>query len=262
MNFAFVGPWHLFLPQDGGHVVAVAGSGGKTTLLRVFAATYGELGVPTILTTTTRTEPLAEFTPVLWADLVEDPDLVPADAFVHAGIADDGKWLGVEPEQADRLGELLPGRVVLAEVDGAAKHPVKLYRNGEPVWPRRTSLAVVVMGTAAIGAQAGRVVHRLGRITDGPLSSLSSDEIFTWDHLRDLLLDVGGYLAQVPEQVPTILALTGMDDLTDSIGLFEFVGHAMDHERLPLTLFLGLGEMGPDLRTACRNDADGTGPDA
>ena len=41
---------------------------------------------------------------------------------------------------------------------------------------------------------------------------------------------------QVPPDVPVILALTGLDEQPDSIGLFEFAGQAMADGRLPIVL--------------------------
>ena len=64
MKFSFVDPWHGFLPREGGHVFALSGSGGKTSLMRALADWYAREGLPLVLTTTTRTEPL-EGVPVL-----------------------------------------------------------------------------------------------------------------------------------------------------------------------------------------------------
>ena len=261
MNYAFVEPWHRFLPREGGHVVGLMGSGGKTSLLRIFADTYRSRGVPTIMTTTTRCEILPGVDHLTWADLDDTPAAdLPATFFLSAGVGDDAKWRGLETDQVDELGRRFPRRVVLVEVDGAAKHPVKLYRPGEPCWPARTSLAVVVMGTAAIGERVGEVLHRFGRQTFAPLAEVAASDDFVWDHLRHLLLAEGGYLAQVPAGVPALLALTGLDDLADSVGLFDFVGRAMADERLPLIVFCGLGSTPPTLRTACRREPSGPGP--
>ena len=54
MNFSFVDPWHSFLPREGGHVVALSGSGGKTALQRTLGEFYRAEGVPVVLTCTTR----------------------------------------------------------------------------------------------------------------------------------------------------------------------------------------------------------------
>jgi hypothetical protein len=76
-----------------------------------------------------------------------------------------------------------------------------------------------------------------------------------WEHLLGMLVEKGGYLEQVPEQVPVILALMGMAEVDDSIGLFDFVGKAMMHPRLPITLFCETGGESPSFRAGCRVDS-------
>ena len=252
MSFSFVEPWHLFLPRDGGHVVAFMGSGGKTTLLQAAAAACAAAGGAAILTTTTRCEVLPGVAAVSWDELVSSgAAALPPVVYVHAGEAEPGKWAGLTPEQVDELGGLVPDRVVLVEVDGAAGLPLKLHRPGEPVWPGRTSLAVVVMGVGAVGSKAGGAVHRLGRVSLPPLADLRDHTVLEWDHVDRLLFAEGGYLDQVPTGVPAALALTGLQDQDDSIGLFEFVGRAMDHPALPLVVFCNRVDDALVLRTAC-----------
>lgn len=243
--------------------MGLMGSGGKTSLLRVFAGIYRQERVPVILTTTTRTEPLPEIPVVDLADLPErDSDSLPEEFFLRDGVNSEGKWRGVDPGAVDRLGLGYPDRVVLAEVDGAGKMPLKIHRPGEPVWPERTSLAVVVMGSAAVGGFVNRAVHRLGRVDCPVLDALPAGAILEWDHCLELLLGPGGYLAQVPEGVPAMLALTGMAEVTDSIGLFDFVGRAMENPRLPITVFCEASGEEPSFRTGCRQEPGEAPPEA
>lgn len=252
MNFEFVDPWHLFLPREPGHVISLMGSGGKTSLLKSFAAVYAELGVPVVLTNTTRSEPLSRVPAMEFSRLPSDgaASLAPV-IYIHGGVGTDGKWKGLFPEQVDELGGLFPERTVLAEVDGAAKKPVKLFRDGEPVWPGRTSLAIVVMGAGAVGSATAEILHRFGRVDWPPLESLEAATVWEWDHALTLLLGAGGYLSQVPAELPCVLALTGLEKQRDSIGLFEFVGKAMDHERFPLAMFCDLTAVPAVIRTVC-----------
>lgn len=251
MNFGFVDPWHDFLPRAGGHVLSFMGSGGKTTLMQTVAAVYAAEGFPTVLATTTRSEILPELEAVSWEQLqATDRGGLAATVFVHAGTDAEGKWRGLTAGQVDALGGLLPERVVLAEVDGAAKHPLKLYRANEPVWPERTSMAFVVLGVAAVGARPDSAVHRWGRIPYAPLADLADHGPLEWRHLARLLDCEGGYLDQVPPQVPAALVMAGLADQDDSIGLFEFVGRAMENPQLPLALFCTLGPEGLAVRTA------------
>jgi probable selenium-dependent hydroxylase accessory protein YqeC len=253
LSFVFADPWHVFLPRDPGHVIGLMGSGGKTTFMCLLAEVYLEEGVQVVLTTTTRTEPVPGFEPLEFSALTKTAEL-PDRLFLHSGSGPDQKWQGLCPDQVDELGGLLPDRMILVEVDGSAKMPVKLHKPGEPVWPGRTSLALVVMGTAAIGSKTGEVLHRFGRHFWPPLVGLQEWTVWEWDHALTLLLDQGGYLSLVPEGVPAVLALTGMDEQQDSIGLFDFVGRAMADTRVPLIMFCDLAADPPVIRTACRQE--------
>lgn len=252
MNFGFLEPWFQFLPRDPQHVIGLMGSGGKTSLMRELAARYAEWGVPVVLTTTTRTEPL-DGIPAVTADRIIAEEDLPPVFFLRDGVDGQGKWLGLTPDEVDALGGTLPDRVVLVEVDGAAKMPLKLHREDEPLWPRRTSLALIVMGTAGVGSSAGSVLHRHGDVFWPPLAGLNDWTVWEWRHQKILLLEPGGYLDRVPEAVPAVLALTGMSQQEDSIGLFAFAGEAMDHPRLPLVMFCGFDSRGSSIRTAWRS---------
>lgn len=255
MNFSFVDPWHLFLPRDGGHVVSIMGSGGKTSLQRAFSRVYVEENIPTILTTTTRTEPWDDMPVLDLSDLSQHAvNSLPLCFYLKDGTSAEGKWKGLDPLVVDRLGNDFPDRVVLAEVDGSANLPLKLYQEGEPVWPHRTSLAVVVMGARAAGSFVNKTVHRLGRRPFAVLDELPAGAILEWDHITELLRAPGGYLDQLPPDVPAILALSGMAEVVDSIGLFEFVGKAMEDSRLPITLFFETSGDEPSFRTGCRQE--------
>lgn len=254
MKFSFLDPWHLFLPQEPGHVVAVCGSGGKTTLLKAIAGVWAAQGLAVTATTTTRTEPVDGFLPLSTGAAGDDPATTAAPLYRHAGERPDGKWGGLTAAAVDDLDASLPGRLIVAEVDGAAKHPFKYYRAGEPVWPARTSLAIVVMGVGGIGERAGDVVHRLGRVGVSDPVGVSADAVWEWDHAFTLLTGPGGYLDQVPEHVPVVLALAGLEQQPDSVGLFAFTARAMAHPRLPLVVFCSRLEDSLSLRAACRED--------
>ncbi len=256
MNFGFIDPWHQFLPHETGHVISLMGSGGKTSLLLDLSEVYREREIPVILTTTTRCEPLPGLEAFSFSELGDaDPNRLPNVFFLHDGLTSDGKWAGLLPEIVGKLGRLIPSRNILVEVDGAAKLPVKLHRQDEPVWPTWNSLAIIVMGTSAVGSQVGEILHRFGRLDWAPFLDLKSWTVWEWDHSLKLLLEPGGYLSRVPEGVPCVLALTGMGEQPDSIGLFDFVGRAMENPRLPLTMFCDLAADKSVIRTAYNEES-------
>lgn len=257
MDFQFLDAWDAFLPGEAGHVVAVFGGGGKTSLLQCCAAALRRRGVAVAATTTTRTEPLAwpDLEVCEWSDVrAGRQPAAGATLFVRDGVLPDGKWNGLAPGAVGRLAELPPGRVVLVEADGSAGLPVKLHREGEPVWPGRTSLAIATLGLSAIGEPTAAVLHRHGRL---PADWLPEDPQapWTWDLMFRLLAGPGGYLARVPAGVPPVVALLQMRACADSVGLFGFLGRVMGEAGVPLVL---LGEAGsrPSLRTACHREED------
>lgn len=250
MNFSFVDPWDLYLPREGGHVVGFSGSGGKTSLMRACAERLAAGGVSVLMTCTTRSEPLAGISDFSWpGDGPATEDGGPF--FLHAGLDDKGKWQGLPPETVDGLALHFPDHVVLVETDGAAKKPLKFYRADEPVWPARTSLAVVVMGIGQVGEPAGRVVHRFAAERLPGAQDLHPDKPWLWDHQLALLTAPDGYLARAPEGAPVVLALGGLSSQEDSIGLFEFVGRAMSEAEVPLVTFFETAGDAPSFRTAC-----------
>ncbi len=261
MDFLFLPTWHEFLPRAGGHIVSLFGAGGKTSLLLACAEVYRDEGVPVVLTTTTRTEPLAVAgLPVVeWRDLAAGTATDPTTAdvfFLRDGVDPQGKWLGPDARDVDALGRLLPDRVVLAEVDGAAKHPVKLHRDDEPVWPRRTSLAVAVLGARALGRPVGEVLFRWDSLPASQLTELHDDDEWTWQHMFRLLTTPGGYLSRVPPGVPTLLAITQLASIDDTLGLFDFVARVMNEAALPL-IVIGEARGGrTDLRTVYRDSEE------
>ncbi|MFH2053961.1 MAG: selenium cofactor biosynthesis protein YqeC [bacterium] len=263
MDFAFLDPWSDFLPREGGHLIGISGSGGKTSLLKALAAHYGKDGVPVLLTCTTRTEPV-DGVPAWALDEAPAPADLPPVAYLHGGPGTGGKWEGLAPGVVDDLLARHPDRIVIAEVDGSAKTPLKLYKPGEPRWPAATSLAVVMMGAQAVGSSAGGNLHRLGGegVTPAILRDLPPFTVIEWTHLQTLLTGEDGYLARTPPGVPVVLGLAGLDQVADSIGLFEFAGFAMN-SGVPLALFCSGGEEGYTFRTAYRTAwPDGGGPDA
>jgi probable selenium-dependent hydroxylase accessory protein YqeC len=257
VNYFFLEHWHEFLPREAGHVISLMGSGGKTSLMRAMADVLVAESLPVVMTTTTRTEPL-EGVPVLDRKEIDPSETagLPPVFFLREEILHDGKWAGLETEAIDDLGTLLPERIVLVEADGAAKMPLKIHRDDEPLWPGRTSLAVVVIGVDAVGSKVGDVVHRFGRQESPALAGHKDWTLVEWDHMAALILEDGGYLSRVPDGVPAVLAMTGLAGQDDSIGLFGFAGRAMEDPRLPLVILGDLGGEEVSLRTAVRDDDD------
>ena len=187
--------------QDGG-VAAVAGAGGKTTLVYALAAQAHADGRRVLVTTTTHMGALPEE--------VTGPVFVEAEGAVGPALAralaDHGratllgrrvradKLEGVSPQRVDELGALAD--LVLVEADGARGRSLKVPAEHEPVVPSSATLLVVVAALDALGAPFDEErVHRLERVVEVTGGGAAIDEAA----LAACLLYPPGYPARVPE---------------------------------------------------------------
>ncbi|MBW2261387.1 MAG: putative selenium-dependent hydroxylase accessory protein YqeC, partial [Deltaproteobacteria bacterium] len=193
--------------------MALAGAGGKTSLMWHLTGRLADRGCRVAATTTTRVrageEPAG--TPVLsWrggSDPV--PDLEDALArgappLVTSGRMDGGKHIGLTPGQVDELAARVDHLIV--EADGARGLPLKLPREGEPVLPSSATHLVVVVGLAALGRPAGPDTC-LG--TDG---LVEEGAVLDPDRIRSLLLGPGGYLEAASRVDHAFIAVNGDDE--------------------------------------------------
>lgn len=148
--------------------VAMAGSGGKTTLLYALAKELARAGQTVVVTTTTRIfPPTLEQAPQTWLIGPAGPEAGELarrlagglPLCVAAGTADQGKLIGLSFEQLEGLAG--GGRWLLVEADGAARLPLKGWAEHEPVLPPKAELVVVVVGASGLGQPLGKsAVHR------------------------------------------------------------------------------------------------------
>jgi len=154
-----------------GDVVAVAGAGGKTTLVYRLAAEAREMGLRVLVTTTTHMGTLP--------GSVTGPVIVEADGDPTAGVLralrDDGratllgrrvredKLEGIAPEHVDAIAQFAD--VVMIEADGARQRSLKTPAEHEPVVPKSATLLLVVAALDALGQPLDEThVHRLDRV--------------------------------------------------------------------------------------------------
>lgn len=143
-----------------GAVVAVIGSGGKSTLLRTLAREAGERGARVVLATTTHFlafEGIALVTSGDMGDVVRALD--------EAGTAcvgtPTGDALGRLGAPAFSMGKLARAAdLVLVEADGSKRLPLKAHAGHEPVVPPEATVTVDVVGASGFGGRVGNVVHR------------------------------------------------------------------------------------------------------
>ena len=108
-----------------------------------------------------------------------------------------------------------------------------------------------------VGEAAGQTVHHLHVHV---IPRYKGDVEDPRGGVRYVIPDKANYLGvrdtpatyQVNMHPPSLGVLTGMDVQDDSIGLFGFVGQAMEDVRLPLVAFCDFGSEKGDIRVACR----------
>lgn len=143
-----------------GAVVAVIGSGGKSTLLRTLAREAGKRRVRVVLATTTHFlafEGIALVTSGDMGDVVRALDEA-GTVCVGTPTGDDLGRLGTP---AFSMGELARvADLVLVEADGSKRLPLKAHASHEPVVPPEATVTVDVVGASGFGRPLREAMHR------------------------------------------------------------------------------------------------------
>ena len=172
--------WKLLGVRPG--VTALAGGGGKTTMMYALARELVSRGT-VICTTTTRILP-PDHLPVLER---VDRKALEASRCVCAGRpAPEGK-LAAPAQSMAELAAL--GDYTLVEADGSRGLPVKAHLSHEPVIPAEAGLTVVLAGASGFGRPAKEAVHRWE--TFCRLTGAAPEEPVTADCLACLLAAEG-----------------------------------------------------------------------
>lgn len=184
-------------------VVAVAGAGGKTTLVYRLAEEARRAGLRVLVTATTHMGTLPE---AVTGPVLMDADGDPQPGLEHAlrtvGRATllgcrvrPDKLQGVRPERVDEFARCAD--LVLVEADGARGRSLKLPESHEPVVPVSTTLMVVVAALDILGQPLDeRWVHRLDLVL-AACGKQAGEAVGELDVVR-VLCEPGGYPARVP----------------------------------------------------------------
>lgn len=144
----------------------MTGGGGKTTFLGVLGHAFKSLGIPVLLTTTTKVQnpfPVE----VDWFVALSDPEELKrlvldrwgpgALGMAVAGPFGNHKWEGVPPKWLDELYTAVEGGIILNEADGALRLPIKAPADHEPVIPASATHVIPVLGLSALGTPLDEV---------------------------------------------------------------------------------------------------------
>ena len=150
-------------------VIAVAGSGGKTSTVLRIASEARDAGLRVAVSCTTKMRPteilprsrtILSLDPKELAEGMDESFDAGQTPFLFAGTTGDGKRAGLPPEVID---EIAPhADLMVIEADGAKGLPLKFPAEHEPVVPSSSTMLLVVAGASAIGKRAGpETVFRL-----------------------------------------------------------------------------------------------------
>ena len=181
-------------------IIAVVGSGGKTTLIKEMAQKYLAEGKRVLVTTSTHM-------------LIEDDTLLDADAkriieqLEKTGYAMAGSRAAECPEEKITA---LPvaiydevcayADVVLVEADGSKRMPIKYPSATEPVIPHNVNEIIVVCGLQGLDKPAKDVCHRLELVKE--CLGIQDDTIINHCHVQTLLEE--GYLKPLTAEHPGV----------------------------------------------------------
>ena len=162
-------------------MIAVVGSGGKTTLIKNMAAQYRAQGKTVLITPSTHM--FVEEDTLLTDDPSTIIRALQENGLVMAGIPDGVKLKALSRETFEAVQD--HADVVLVEADGSRMLPLKYPNGTEPVIPENTDVIYVVCGLNAIGQKAKDVCHRLELVKT--CLGIGDDTVITPEHVQKLV---------------------------------------------------------------------------
>lgn len=175
-------------------IIAVVGSGGKTTLMKKLASQYLSEGKTVLVTTTTHM--FIEEETLLTDDADTIIRALQENGYAMAGVPEEMKFKALSEETFEAVKTY--AEVILVEADGSKSLPLKYPNGNEPVIPEGTDEIIVVCGLNALGQKAKDVCHRLERVK--ACLGIEEDTLITPEHVQKLILE--GYLKPLREKYP------------------------------------------------------------
>lgn len=210
----------LELKLDKGDLISIVGGGGKTTTMYKLAGELKSIGKRVLVTTTT-----AILAPELYlydslllyngeSSRVETlRSSIGHITVLGSTINKEGKLLGVEPEEINRLINNKEYDVIIVEADGSKGRPIKAPAQHEPVIPSSTTAVVGVIGLDSLGKRISEAtVHRpelFSAITDGEIQGVIDEE-----KILKLVTHKEGLFKGTPEMAKKFLLLNKEDQIS------------------------------------------------
>lgn len=175
-------------------ILAVIGSGGKTTLIKELADRYRSEGKTVLITTTTHM--LIEENTLLTDDANRIKLALEETGCVMAGNPDGIKFKPLSKETFDTVSACAD--VVLVEADGSKSLPLKFPNTAEPVIPDNTDEIIVVCGLQGLGRAAKDACHRLELVKQH--LDITDNTLVTPYHIYRLVME--GYVKPLRKKYP------------------------------------------------------------
>lgn len=172
-------------------VIAVTGSGGKTTLIHKMASEYIKEGKKVFVTTSTHMA--IEEDTLLSDDAEAIISLLSDKGYAMAGIKEGEKIKALSYETYKKVSE--HADVTLVEADGSARRPIKYPNATEPVIYDNIDEIIVVTSLLSIGKPLKEAAHRIELVTD--CLGVDADCIVTPEQVQKLLRK--GYLEKMTD---------------------------------------------------------------
>ena len=234
-------------------IITFIGGGGKTSLMNTLGKEFASHGYPTLLTTTTHimkpdflsdesyieNEDLGQLANIftnLKTNLEEDILPLAALGIPEKVVNSNVKWRSPSSDFCEKIAEFSkkfstknPYKFlkILCEGDGSKRLPIKLPKDGEPVFFPKTDTVIGVIGLSCLGKPIKETLFRyellpnLTSLDNYFIKSLQSTDIVTTDFLYRLCLSEKGLRKNITSQKFCIIF--NQADILDEKALAEVI---------------------------------------
>ena len=230
-------------------IITFIGGGGKTSLMNTLGKEFASHGYPTLLTTTTHimkpdflsdesyieNEDLGQLANI-FTNLKKNTLPLAALGIPEKVVNSNIKWRSPSSDFCEKIAEFSkkfstknPYKFlkILCEGDGSKRLPIKLPKDGEPVFFPKTDTVIGVIGLSCLGKPIKETLFRyellpnLTSLDNYFIKSLQSADIVTTDFLYRLCLSEKGLLKNITSQKFCIIF--NQADILDEKALAEVI---------------------------------------
>ena len=230
-------------------IITFIGGGGKTSLMNTLGKEFASHGYPTLLTTTTHimkpdflsdesyieNEDLGQLANI-FTNLKKNTLPLAALGIPEKVVNSNVKWRSPSSDFCEKIAEFYkkfstknPYKFlkILCEGDGSKRLPIKLPKDGEPVFFPKTDTVIGVIGLSCLGKPIKETLFRyellpnLTSLDNYFIKSLQSTDIVTTDFLYRLCLSEKGLRKNITSQKFCIIF--NQADILDEKALAEVI---------------------------------------